>query len=216
MNNIGVLDSQIQGHTARGSKSIAANLGPGDPAQQVPVIDQNDSQQRDDTGAQGVAHKHHIVMSTVVKPEALQSLAFLVKQPNGGLQEAVVDVAAVEHLHSELVVEQQLVVALLDQIEPADGEDDVAVLVVQVDEVGRGSAEGLLVAHALHHALGGAEIGLVDGQDQAAEAGDGVELVGGGQGPAVGVVRAHVGAAPPEPARAAQHHHALGAAEDRH
>lgn len=85
-------------------------------------------------------------------------------------------------------------------------------------------AQRVLVGHALDDAvrvqavagggggflvLRGAEIGLVVGEDEAADARHPVELVGGGGGPSGAVVAAHVGAALPQPPRAAQNENAL-------
>lgn len=101
-------------------------------------------------------------------------------------------------------------------------------VMVDVDDVGRGLAEGLLVGDALDDpvglkavAAGGgelrmAEIGLVHREDEAADAGDGLELVRGRGGPRGAVIGADVGATLPEPPGEAQDHHALHAAGDRH
>ena len=93
---------------------------------------------------------------------------------------------------------------------------------VGVDEVRRRAAERVVVGGAFDDPVGveavaagglvvgwGAEIGLVDGEDEAAQTGDGLELVGGGGGPRGAVVGADVGAALPQPPRATQHEHAL-------
>lgn len=137
-------------------------------------------------------------------------------------------VTAVEHLLPQPIVEQQLVIALAEEIEAADGHDDLAIFVIGVDQVGRGVAERVVVGNALDDpigveavaagggVLGGEQIGLVDGEDEAAEAGDGGELVGGGGGPALAVVGADVGAALPCPAEAAQNDDAFDAASYRH
>ena len=61
--------------------------------------------------------------------------------------------AAVKHLHVQMVVEKELVIALLDEIETTDGENDLMVVVVGVDEVGRGAAMVLLVGDTLHNPL---------------------------------------------------------------
>ena len=108
--------------------------------------------------------------------------------------------AAVEHLHAQTVVEKELVIALLDEIETTDGEDDLMVVVVGVDEVGRGAAMGLLVGDALHnplwfHALAPrrgvlwvVEVRLVDGEDDAADTGNRLELLRSGRRPAAAVI----------------------------
>lgn len=112
--NIGILDGQIQRHTTRRSERVAPDLAPGDPTQPVPVVHHNQSQQSRHTRPQRMAGKHHVVIRAVLEPQPLQSLAFFVEQPNRRLQQAMVHVPAIEHLHSELVVEQELVVALFD------------------------------------------------------------------------------------------------------
>lgn len=228
MYNIGVLDGQIERHTPGRSKCIAANLTSRNPSQPVAVVHDDHSEKRGDTRAQGVTGENHPVVGAVLEPQALECFGLLVEEPNCGLEKAVVDVTAVEHLHTEAVVEEELVVALLDEVEAADGEDDLAVVVVGVDEVGRGAAMGLLVGDAFDDPVGVeavasvwgelrvAEIGLVDGEDEAADVGDGGELVVGGAGPGGAVVGADVGAALPRPTHAPEDHHALHAARDRH
>lgn len=52
MNNIGVLDGQIEGHTSGRSHSIAADKTPGNSGEAVPVINNDDRQQGSDTGAE--------------------------------------------------------------------------------------------------------------------------------------------------------------------
>lgn len=108
--------------------------------------------------------------------------------------------AAVEHLHSQTVVEEDLVVALLDEIETSDGEHNLTMVVVGVDEVRRGAALSLLVGNALDNplwfdavaAVRGVprvvEVGLVDGEDEAADARNGLELLRSGQSPAAAII----------------------------
>ena len=45
MNNIGVLDGQIEGHTSGGSNCVAAHKIPGNTSEAVAVIDHDDGQQ---------------------------------------------------------------------------------------------------------------------------------------------------------------------------
>ena len=134
----------------------------------------------------------------------------------------MVNIPAIKHLLPKAVIQKELVVALFGEVEAADGEHDLAVLVVGVYEIRRHAALGFRVADTLDDAIGvdavaagglivgrTAEIGLVDGKDEAAEAGDGLELVGSGGGPRGAVVRADVCAALPQPACAAEHEDAL-------
>lgn len=83
----------------------------------------------------------------------------------------------------------------MDKIESAYGESDLAVVAVGVDEVRRASAVGLVVGDAfdeparVHPVPAGrgearaGKIGLVDGEDDAADAGDGFKVFTGGRGP---------------------------------
>lgn len=216
VDDIGVLDGQIEGHAASRGKGVTPNLAPGDAAQAVGVVDHNHREQRGDPGAERVTREHHAVVGAVVEPQAAQRVGLLVEEPNGGLEEAVVDEATIEHLHPQAVVQQQLVVALLHQVQPPDGQHDLAVLVVRVDDVGGRPALGLLVGDALHdpvrvepvpaprgRELRVPQIGLVHRQDEPADARRRFELLGGGRGPGGAVVGAHVGAALPRPAQAA-------------
>jgi hypothetical protein len=123
-----------------------------------------------------------------------------------------------------------LVVGVSDEVEAADGEDDLVVSSVDVDDVGRAVCADVGVGGALDDAVGvdvgvsepgGRELGvgevvLVDGHDDLADARDGVEVVGGGGRPGVAVVGADVGEALPGPAHAADAEHALQPARHRH
>ena len=60
--------------------------------------------------------------------------------------------------------------------------------------------------------LGVSEIGLVDSEDDAADSGNGLELVGCGVGPRGAIVGAHIRATLPGPTHAAQYYDALYAA----
>lgn len=125
------------------------------------------------------------------------------------------NVSTIKHLLPQSVIEENFIVTFFGEVEASHGEHDLFVVVVEVDYVGRRVAERVLVGHALDDAVGveavvgGTEIGLVVGEDEAADAWDRVELVGGGGGPRGAVVAAHVGAALPQPPRAAQHEHTL-------
>lgn len=217
MNDIGIFDSQIKRHTPSRSNSITLNLLLRDPSQPLPMIHHQHRQQRNHTRTQRVPHKHHPILRTVLQPQPLQRLRFPVQQPNRRFQQPVMNVASIEHLLPELVIHEELVVTLLRQVEAAHGQHDLAVVVVGVDEVGRRVALGVLVGGAFDDPVGVevvagggglgvgwvVEVGFVDGEDEAAEAGDGFELVGGGGGPGGAVVGAYVGATFPEPACAA-------------
>lgn len=138
------------------------------------------------------------------------------------------DIPAVKHLHPEAVIEEDLVVGFLGEVEASDGEDDLAMRVVEVDEVRRHAAKGMVVGGALDdrvgieavatggRVLGAAEVLLVDREYEAADAGDGLELSGSGEGPRVAVVGAHVGAPLPRPPATPRHHHALHPTQHRH
>lgn len=125
------------------------------------------------------------------------------------------DEPPVEHLHSQPIVEEDFVIGLAGEVETADGESDLLVVVIGVYEVGRRAAFGEGVGDTLDD-VGGVEtvaarrgearvgqVLLVDGEDEAADAGDGLELGGVGGGPGLGVVGADVGEALPGPAGAA-------------
>lgn len=161
--------------------------------------------------------------------EFLQDVALGVEHPGGGPEEAVVDVAAVEAALAEAVVEEERVVGLLGEVEPAEREDDVGVRVVEVEEVGRDAAAGVGVGPAAEDAgqvdavaagpgrreeerRGGGEVGLVVGHDEAAHARHGLKVGGGGEAPGGAVDLAAVEAALPCPARARE---AVDALEQR-
>lgn len=230
VDDVRVLDREVERHTPGGRERVALDPVPGDPPELVPVVDDDDGHQRRDAGAERVAGEDEPVVVPAVPQQGPEGVGLAVEDPGGGLEEAVVDEPPVEHLHAEAVVEEDLVVAVADEVEAADGEDDLLVGAVGVDEVGRGAAGGLGVVDALGDGggveavegggggeAGAGEVVLVDGEDGSAEAGDGGEVVRGGHGgPGVGVVVADVGQALPRPARAAQAHHALQPARDRH
>lgn len=176
-----------------------------------------------------MAGEDEIVLGAELAQEAAEGVALAVEEPGGSLEEPVVDVTPVEHLPPEAVVEEHLVVALAGEVESADGEDDLLVLAVDVDEIGRAPSVGdLVVRHALDDVgrihpvaagggiLGVGEVLLVDGEDGAADARDGIDLLGGGQRPGLAVVGAHVGEPLPSPAGAAQTDDALQSASHRH
>ena len=106
----------------------------------------------------------------------------------------------VEHLHAQMVIEKELVIALLDEIETTDGEDDLMVVVVGVDEVGRSAGMGLLIGDTLHNplwfhvvaprrgVLWVVEVRLVDGEDDATDMGNRLELLRSGRRPAAAVI----------------------------
>ena len=82
---------------------------------------------------------------------------------------------------AEAVVKEELVVALLGEVEVADDEDDLTVGVVGVAEVGQGSVVGLVVGDGLNEVIGveagaagvreegAVEVGLVDDEDDAVD-----------------------------------------------
>lgn len=110
------------------------------------------------------------------------------------------NVATVKHLHSQSIVQQKLVVALLDEVKASYGEYDLAVLVVRVDDVWGSAAEGLLVRDSFDDpvgvepvALGRGKLGVpkiwfVNREYDAADTWDWLELFGGGSGPGGAVV----------------------------
>lgn len=228
IDDVRILHRQVEGHTPRRRHSVAPQQAPRKAAEFIAMVGHDHAQQSGNTRSQRMPSKNHLVLPPILLPQSLQRLRLLVQHPHRRFQQPIVHVPAVEHLHPQPVIEQHSVVVLIHQIHTADGEDDLAVVVVGVDQVGRSVAEGLLVVGALHHpfrvdpvAGGGGEPGaagvrVVDGQDGAADAGDGVELVGGGDGPRGAVVGADVGAALPRPPHAPEHHHPFGAAGNRH
>lgn len=124
-----------------------------------------------------------------------------------------------------------LVVGVAGEVEAADGEDDLLVAVVDVDDVGRAGVADVLVGGALDDAgevdagvpaagrreLGGVgEVVLVDGEDDAADSRDGLELPRRRRRPRLAVVGADVGEPLPRPPRAPQAHHPLQPARHRH
>lgn len=92
---------------------------------------------------------------------------------------------------------------------------------IGINEVRRRVALGLLVRHALDdpigvhlvpargRVLGVSQVVLVGGEDDAADAWHGLELLHGGVRPRGAVVGADVGAPFPCPPEAAEHYHAL-------
>ena len=122
------------------------------------------------------------------------------------------NVPTAEHLLTQFVIEKDLVIALLGQVQAADREYDLTVVVVDVDDVRRRSSLGLLVGHSFDDPIrvqvelsdrrrdfGVSEIGLVDGEDHAADSWDGLELFGCCCCPRGAVVGSHVCAAFPCP-----------------
>lgn len=192
------------------------------------MINHNHSEQRRHTRPQRMTRKNHIIIRSILNPEALQRLGLLIQQPNGRFQKAVMNKPTIEHLHPQSIIQQQLVITLLHQIKTANGENNLAMVVVDVDYVGRSPTQCLLVSDALDEPLGvGAvaprgeelgvlKIGFVDGEDQAADSRDGLEIVDSGGGPWDAVVGADVSAALPCPAQATQHDDALDSAGEGH
>ena len=123
-------------------------------------------------------------------------------------------VPTIKHLLPQSIIQQHLLIALLDQVEPADGHDDLLRSVVDVDDVGWSAALGTLTGDTLNDAvgvhpiaagrgvLGVVEILLADDEDDAVDARDGLELFCGGEGPGDAVVGVDEGAAIPHPAGA--------------
>lgn len=228
VDDICILDGKIQRHAPGGGDGVALDLVPGDASELIPVIRNDYGHQRDDPGSERVPSKHQVVLGPMLDAELLQRPGLAVEKPSGRLEEAVVDEATVEHLAAKAVVQEDLVVALADEVEAADGEDDLLVVVVNVDEVGGAAAQGLVVVDELGdpglvHAVaaGGCESGLgevvlVDGEDRTAHAGHRLELVGSGRRPRLAVVGAHVGQPLPRPSGAAHANHALYPARHRH
>lgn len=159
--------------------------------------------------------EYHIVVAAILYPEPAEGVGLVVENPDRRIQEAVVDVAAVEHLHTQLVVQKKFVVALFGEIKAADGEDDLAAFAVAVNEVRWRMTMGLLVGDALDDpvrvesvAAGGGELGVaevrfVDGEDEAADAGHRLELLRCSQSPGGAIVGTDVGAALAGPTGAA-------------
>lgn len=165
----------------------------------------------------------------VLLEEFPEEVALGVEHPSGGPEEAVVDVPSVEAALAEAVIEEERVVGLLDEVEAPEREDDVGVVVVEVEEVRGDASAGVGVGPAAEDAGwvdavpagwreeerrggGGKEVGLVVGHDEAAHAGHGLEVGGGGEAPSGAVGLAGVEAALPGPARAGQ---AVDALEQR-
>lgn len=125
---------------------------------------------------------------------------------------------------------RHLVVGVAHEVEAAHGEDDLLVRLVDVDEVRRARVADLLVGSPLEDALGvdvevavlrrrelgAGELVVVVREHGAAEARDGLELVGGRRRPRLAVVGADVGEPLPRPPRAAKAHHPLEPATHRH
>jgi len=222
MNDIGILDSQIEGHTPGRSKRITPNLLLRNPTQTVPMVHNQNRQQRHHPRTQRVTREHHLILGTVLHPQLLQRLRLPIQQPHRRLQQPTVHVPAVEHLLPQPVIKEDFVVTLIGQVEATHRQHNLLVLVVEVDEVGRRTAERVLMGHALYDpvrvqavaggrlvVLGVSEIGVVVGEDEAADSRHRVKLVGGGGRPRGAVVASNVGAALPEPPCAAQHEYAL-------
>lgn len=153
-----------------------------------------------------------IILSPILLPKPTKRLPLLIQDPSRRLQEPVMNVPAAQHLLTQLVVEKDLVVALLGQVQSPDREHDLAVVVVEVDDVRRRPSLGLLVGHSFDDPVrvqvelsdrrgdfGVSEIGLVDGEDDAADSWDGLELFGCCCCPRGAVVGPHVCAAFPCP-----------------
>lgn len=172
--------------------------------------------------------KYHFIIGPTVNPQLLQSLRFLFEQPKSRFQQTVMDVATIELLHTQAIVQKHLVIALHGEIESPNGQHNLAVFVISVNEIRRRVAPRLLVGDALDDPIGveseptgrfimwTAKIRLVDGEDQSAGARDGFELIDGGRRPGGAVVGANIGAALPHPATKAKYEDALDPASYRH
>lgn len=189
--HIRVLDSQIERHTPGGCNRVAADLIPRDAGEAVAVVHHDHGQKCGHSRAKRMPGENHIVVAARLYPEPAEGVGLLAENPDRRIQEAVVDVAAVKHLLSQVIVQKKLVVTLFGKIKAADGEHDLAVVVVAINEVRGRVTKGLLVGEALDNpvrvesvAAGGGELGvaeirLVDGEDEAADAGHALELLRG-------------------------------------
>lgn len=228
MNNISVLNSKIKRHTPSRRNSIAPDLASRDTTKPIAMIDDDNSHQRSNPRAKRVAGNDEAVIRASLEPKLAECVSLLIEQPGGGLEEAMVDVSTIEHLHTEAVIEEDLIVTLRSEIEATDSEDDLTVLGIGVDEVRGALALGIGVGgvlgdefgiHAVAAVGGEAGVGdvvLVDGENGAADAGDRGELGGVGEGPGLAVVGADVGETLPGPAATAEADDALHAASDGH
>lgn len=207
VDNVGISDSQIERHTSGRRHGVAPDAAPVEiGAELVEVEEDDDGEHGGDAGAEGVASEGEGVVG-VVGEEVPEEVALGVENPGGGAEEAVVDVAAMEAALAEAVVEEEGVVGLPGEVEAAEGEDDVGVGVVEVEEVGGDAAAGVGVGAAADDAAGVegvAGVVVVVGHDEAAEARDGGEVVGGGEAPGGAVAVAGVEAPLPRPPRASQ------------
>lgn len=155
VDDVGVLDGEVEGHAPGGGDGVAPDLAPGNAPELVPVVDGDHRHQRGDAGAERVAGEHELVVGAELGEKTSERVGLSVQEPRGGVEEAVVDEAAVEHLLAEVVVEENLVVGLSDEVEAADSEDHLPVLAIGVDQVRRAPAVGdLVVGDALDDAGG--------------------------------------------------------------
>lgn len=226
IDNVSISDGEVERHAPGRRHGVAACAGPVDVANLVEVEDDDHGEHGGDAGAQRMTREGERVVGVRLE-EFPEEVALSIEHPAGGPEEAVVDVAAVEAALAETVVEKERVVGLLDEVEPAEREDDVGVGVIEVEEVGRDAAACVGVGPAAEDAGGvdavaagrreeerggGGEIGFVVGHDEAAHARHGLEVVGGGEAPGGAVDLAAVEAALPCPARASE---AVDALEQR-
>lgn len=230
MDHVSVLHCKIQRHAPGRRDGVASDAAPWDLPEPVEVVHHHHGHEGRHAGAEGVADQHKAIVGPAIPKEVAQCVGLAVEQPGCGLEQAEVDVAAVEGLGTGRVVEQEAVVGVVAKVEATDGKDDFAGGAVNVEEVGRAAAAGVGVGGAfddgggIHPIPAGAsggpagagEVVFVGRKDGAAGAGNGGELIGRGGRPGGAVVGADVPAAAAGPPRAPQAEHALDATRHDH
>jgi len=108
VDDVRVLDGEIERHTPGGRERVALDPAPGYVVELLAVVDDEHGHERGDAGAERVAGEDELVLGAVPAQQVPQRLRLPLEDELGGLEQAVVHVAAVEHLHPELVVHEHL------------------------------------------------------------------------------------------------------------
>ncbi|KAL0925804.1 hypothetical protein M5K25_004174 [Dendrobium thyrsiflorum] len=166
IDNISILHGEIKRHASRRRDGVALNLVSSYTSKLVPVINHNDRHQRGHAGSQRMPSEHELILRPQLTNQLPKRTRFALQNKRRRLKQTM-----------------NLVIALADEVETTDSENDLSVIVIGVDEVGRASALGLVVVDALDEPArvqviaarrgeaGVGDIVLVDGEDDSAYAG---------------------------------------------
>lgn len=108
VDHVGVLDSEVERHAPGRRERVAPYVAPGYIAERLAVVDHQHRHERGDAGAERVPREDELAVGTLLAQQLPQRLRLPLQYELGRLEQPVVHVAAVEHLHPELVVHQDL------------------------------------------------------------------------------------------------------------